>query len=304
MKIFVTGGGGFIGKHAVKELLNDGNKVTIYDNLENSSKEDITKLRNDGVEFINGDILNYKLLSRAIKGFDSVVHLAAKIDVQESIKNPELTHAVNVTGTMNVLLACVKTSVRNVIAASSAAVYGEPLKQPISENSPTNPISPYGASKLSMEFYLKAFSRCYNLNCISLRFFNVYGEGQTSAYAGVITKFIESIQNDHPPIIFGDGRNTRDFVSVKEVSRAIRLAIKKIKHKKGDVYNIGSGKQITINELAKMMLSISHKSLSIRHIKSRKGDIRKSQPVIKLAKNELGYTPTIDLKTGLEELIN
>lgn len=303
MKIFVTGGNGFIGKYTVKGLLNAGNKVAIYDNLKNSSKSDANSLIRSGAKFIKGDILDYRLLSRSINDFDVVVHLAGQTDVQESIKNPEITHAVNVTGTMNLLRACMKNNVKNIVAASSAAVYGEPSKQPISEDSLTNPISPYGASKLSMEYYLKSFSNCYNLNCISLRFFNVYGEGQTDAYAGVITKFMKSIQNNKPLIVFGDGKNTRDFVSVKDVVDAIQLSIKKINGKKGDVYNIGSGKHITIKELAKAMISISGKSLSIKHILAKKGDIRKSQPAIGRARKELRYNPKIDLKYGLEELV-
>src|SRR5574338_1315890 len=288
MKIFVTGGNGFIGRHTVKKLLKSGNKVVIYDNLKNSSRSDSISLTRLGAKFIKGDILDYKLLLRSINDFDVVIHLAGDTDVQESIKTPEITHATNVTGTVNLLRACVERNVKNIVAASTAAVYGESLKQPISENSTTNPISPYGASKLSMEYYLKSFSICYNLNCISLRFFNVYGEGQTNAYAGVITKFMEAIENNKPLTVFGDGKNTRDFVSAKDVVDAIQLSIKKIKGKKGDVYNIGSGKHITINELAKMMISISGKSLSIKHTLTKKGDIRKSHPTIKHARKELG----------------
>ena len=303
MKIFVTGGNGFIGKHTVREFLNTDNEVVIYDNLKNSSRSDAISLTRLGAKFIKGDILDYKLLLRSINDFDVVIHLAGDTDVQESIKAPEITHAINVTGTVNLLRVCVERNVKNIVAASTAAVYGESSKQPISEDSPANPISPYGASKLSMEYYLKSFSNCYNLNCMSLRFFNVYGEGQTNAYAGVITKFIEAIENNKPLTVFGDGRNTRDFVSVKDVVGAIQLSIKKIKGKKGDVYNIGSGKYITIKELAKIMISISGKPLSIKHTPAKKGDIRKSQPTIRHARNELGYNPKIDLKLGLEELI-
>lgn len=303
MKFFVTGGNGFIGTHVVKDLLNRGNSVTIYDNLKNSTKANALVLTKMGAKFVKGDILDSKSLSRVINGFDVVIHLAGDTDVQESIRNPELTHATNSTGTVNLLNACVKSNIKNIIAASTAAVYGNLTKQPISENSPTNPISPYGASKLSMEYYMKSFANCYELNCISLRFFNVYGNGQTNSYAGVITKFRECIRKGKPLIIFGDGQNTRDFVSIKDVIMAIQLSVKKIKDKRGDVYNISSGKHVTINDLAKMMISISGKSLSIRHIRAKNGDIRKSQPTIKLAKKELGYNPKIDLKQGLKDLI-
>ncbi len=303
MKIFVTGGSGFIGTHTVDALLKSGNRVTIYDNQDNSTKTNAKHLIKKGARFVKGDITNYKQLARSISGHDAVVHLAAQIDVQESIRDPLLTHHVNTRGTVNLLNACVEHNVKNIVAASTAAVYGEVKKQPISENSPTNPISPYGVSKISMEFYLKAFSSYHDLNCISLRFFNVYGAGQSDAYAGVITKFMYRVQKNKPLIIFGDGLNTRDFVSVRDVTSAIHLAIKKIKGKKGNCYNIASGKHITIKELADTIISISGKSLQIKYQKAKKGDIRKSQPAISLAKKELDYKPKIGLKYGLQELM-
>src|SRR5207245_1470197 len=159
MKIFVTGGAGFIGRHLVKSLLKSGHKVRIYDNLRNSSAKSVSGLVRDGISFVKGDITNYNLLSKSISGYDTVIHLAAQIGVLESIKNPGHTRLVNATGTLNLLRACVENNVRSVIAASTAAVYGDPKRQPISENSPTIPISPYGASKLVMEYYLQIFSK-------------------------------------------------------------------------------------------------------------------------------------------------
>ena len=303
MKIFVTGGAGFIGRHLVKSLLKSGHKVRIYDNLCNSSAKSVSGLVRDGASFVKGDLTNYDILSKSISGYDTAIHLAAQISVQESIKNPQYTRLVNTTGTLTLLRACVENDIRNVIAASTAAVYGEPKRQPISENSPTVPISPYGVSKLVMEYYMRIFSKFYDMNCVSLRLFNVYGEGQSSAYAGVITKFIESVNHSKPLVIFGDGYTTRDFVSVHDVVNAFENTIKRIGGKRGNVYNIASGKYTTINELAKMILSISGKRLGIRHAKPRKGDIQTSRPLITRAKKDLLYHPKIELQKGLKKLL-
>ena len=302
MKVFVTGGAGFIGSHLVASLLKE-NKVTIYDNLKSSSKEKISHLLKKGASFVKGDVTDYKSLSKAITGFDLVVHLAAETDVQESIQFPEHTNQVNVKGTVNLLQACVERKISNIISASSAAVYGNPKDLPLSENSQTTPISPYGASKLAMEHYMQAFSHSYNLNCISLRFFNVYGKGHSDNYAGVITKFMERIAKNKPLEIFGDGSNTRDFVSVQDVIQSIQNSIAKIDGKKGNFYNIGSGKYTTIEDLAKLMISISGKSLLIEYKKPQKRDIHHSQTSIWLAQRELGYNPKITLKEGLEMLL-
>lgn len=303
MQVFVTGGAGFIGQHLVKHLLEKKNKVIIYDNLKNNQKNSITHLQKLGAKFVKGDITNFDLVKKSITGSDIVIHLAAQIDVQDSIKNPQYTHDVNVTGTLNILLACVEKNVKNFIAPSSAAVYGDQSDLPLSENSVTMPISPYGATKLSMEHYLQAFSKCYDMNCISLRLFNVYGKGQSSSYAGVITKFLKNIQQKKPIVIFGDGSNTRDFVSIYDVIQAFDNSIKKIDGKKGKFYNIASGKYVSIKELAQMMIRISGKKIPIVYKKAKKGDIKHSQVSVWLAKKELGYSPQVGLKEGLQRLI-
>ena len=303
MQIFVTGGAGFIGSHLVKYLLENKNRVIIYDNLKNASKYSVSTLQKLGAQFVKGDITNLALLKKSIKGSNIAIHLAAQIDVQDSIKNPQYTHDVNVTGTLNVLLACIEKNVKNLIAPSSAAVYGDQNDLPLSENSITMPISPYGATKLSMEHYLEAFSRCYDMNCISLRLFNVYGKGQSSSYAGVITKFLQNIKQNKPLVIFGDGSNTRDFVSIDDVVQAFDKSIKKIDGKKGKFYNIASGKYTSIKELAQMMIEISGKKIPIIYKKANTGDILHSQVSVWLAKKELGYVPQVELKEGLQRLI-
>lgn len=303
MQVFVTGGAGFIGSHLVKHLLEKKNKVIIYDNLKNATKDSVHTLQNLGAQFVKGDVTNLALLKNSIKGSDIVIHLAAQIDVEDSIKNPQYTHNVNVTGTLNVLLTCVEKKVKNFIASSSAAVYGDQNDLPLSENSITMPISPYGATKLSMEHYLQAFSRCYDMNCISLRLFNVYGKGQSSSYAGVITKFLQNMKQNKPLVIFGDGSNTRDFVSIDDVVQAFDKSIAKIDGKKGKFYNVASGKYISIKELAQMMIEISGKKIPIVYKKEKKGDIKHSQVSVWLAKKELGYNPQVELKEGLQRLI-
>ena len=302
MKIFVTGGAGFMGSALVNFLLKKGYKVTIFDNFSNSSKEKVTSLTKEA-SLIKGDITNYHSLVKALKDFDIVIHLAAQIDVEQSIKKPEFTHKVNVEGTVNLLRACVENKIKNVIAASSAAVYGNPETLPLSESSMTVPLSPYGASKLSMEYYLKAFSYSYDMNCISLRIFNAYGPYQSNAYAGVITKFMNYISKNKSLVIFGDGANTRDFVSINDVIESFHKSIKKIKNKKGNVYNIGSGKYITIKKLAQLMISLSGKKLKIKYTFPKKGDIKHSQTSIKLANQELQYFSQVKLKDGLKKLL-
>jgi len=302
LKICVTGGAGFIGSALVKSFLEKNYQVTIFDNFSNSSEEKISHLLNKGVLLIKGDVTNYENLQKALNNCDLVVHLAAQISVEESIKKPELTHSINVGGTENLLKACVANKVNNIIVASSAAVYGQPKELPLTEFLPLLPISPYGKSKVEMEKQLQDFSKEYGLNGISLRFFNIYGKDQTDEYAGVITKFMKKISENKPLIIFGDGSNTRDFISIDDVVDSIHNAIEKIEGKKGNCYNIATGKYISIKELAELMLSISGKNLDIKYEPPKDGDIVHSQTTINLAQKELGFLPKVKLSDGLKKL--
>jgi len=301
--LVVTGGAGFVGKALVEYLSESGEKVTIFDNFSNSSRAEIQSLLKKGVSLVEGDIRNYEVLERCLSECDTVIHLAAQIDVQKSIINPKENYEINVEGTNNLLKACVKQNVQNIIAASSAAVYGIPSELPLNESSSTIPISPYGESKLAMEQLIRDFSQKHNLNSISLRFFNIFGKGQTDAYAGVITKFMKNISEDKPLIIFDDGSNTRDFIFVEDVVNSIKCAIEKIDGKRGNCYNIASGSFTSINELAKLMLSISGNTLEIKFSSPREGDISHSQASINLARNELSFNPKILLRQGLETLL-
>ncbi len=303
MKIFVTGGAGFIGRYLVESLL-ELHDVTIYENFSNSSKKNLNFLSKNIPNIIEGDLSNYELLKKSLNDSDLVIHLAAKIDIYESLKHPEISNKVNVLGTVNLLKACVESKVKNIIAASSAAVYGNPDHIPVTEETIPNPVSPYGADKLSMEFYLKSFSNAFDMNCISLRFFNVYGKGQSNEYAGVITKFMEKLSNNEPLIIFGDGKNTRDYVYIDDLIQGILDAISNIQGKKGEVYNLASGKSVSVNELAKKMIKISKKDIKIVHDQPRKGDLLFSEASVFKAKKDLNYSPKFELEWGLSKLLD
>jgi len=296
MKVLVTGGAGFIGKHLTKFLLDRGCHITIFDNFSNSEKEDVSFLVDMDVKIIEGDITDLQSIVDAVKDHDVVVHLAAKISVPESVKNPDETFHVNVDGTKNLLIACKKNHIKKLIAASSAAVYGkgsENLK--LTENSPMNPISPYGESKVRMEEEIRKFILEYKIDSVILRFFNIFGDWQSPEYAGVITKFIKKIKDKESLEIFGDGKQTRDFISVNDVTNSIYCAIND-----GSVgtYNIASGKAVTINELATLMISLSGKDLSIKYLDSKEGDVRYSQADIILSEKEINFSP----KSGLAEI--
>lgn len=296
MNIFVTGGAGFIGRHLTSLLLRKNLTVTIFDNFSNSNRKSISTLSDNGVRVIEGDIMNSSDLVDAMKGHEIVIHLAAKISVDESIKNPDKTFHTNVEGTKNVLVACERNNVKKIITASSSAVYGDILPGiKLTEKSKMSPISPYGESKVLMEQEIEKFAIKHDIDCIILRFFNVYGVGQSPEYAGVITKFLEKISTNRPLEVFGDGTQTRDFVAVEDVADSIYSAIL---NGKNGIYNIASGNTITIKDLAEMMISSSGKNLQINYVDSKKGDIRHSQADIALAKKEIKYSP----KFGLEHI--
>jgi UDP-glucose 4-epimerase len=294
MKILVTGGNGFIGKYLVKNLLERGNIVTIFDDFSNSKNLDLLKNEYKKILIIKGDITNNQQVENAIEDNEIVIHLAAKISVDESIKNPKETFRINVEGTKNILNACKKFNVKKLIAASSASVYGEGIQGiKMKENSKINPISPYGESKYKMEKEIIKFSLEHGLEYVILRFFNIFGFGQSAEYSGVITKFLEKIREEKSLEIFGDGMQTRDFVSVHDVVNSIDNAMS---NGKNGVYNIASGNFVTIKELADLMISFSGKKLGIEFLDSKKGDIKFSQADISLAQKEIKYSPKFDLK--------
>lgn len=301
MKILVTGGAGFIGKHLIKQLLENGNKVSILDNFSNSDKKLTMKLKNE-VKIFEGDITNYDNVLKATKDQEIVIHLAAKISVTESITNPSETFRVNVDGTKNIFEICKKNNIKKLIVASSAAIYNDVKKEiKIKESGKINPISPYGESKIKMEKEIIKFCSENKINYVILRFFNIYGIGQNSEYAGVITKFLDKIKKNQPLTVNGNGTQIRDFVSIYDVVHSINKAIE---YQKNGIFNIAAGTGITINQLSKLMISLSGKKLDIQNTSSKQGEIKNSQADISLAKEKLGYIPKVDLKEGIKKLLD
>jgi UDP-glucose 4-epimerase len=302
MNILVTGGAGFIGKHLVRHLIKNGKSVSILDNFSNSDKKLISQSEKNQIKIFEGDIRNYDDVLKASKNQHIVIHLAAKISVEESIKNSSETFEINVEGTKNILKVCKKNNIKKIIVASSAAVYGEGDRiNKITEQNKMNPISPYGESKIEMEKEVIQFCSNNKINYVILRFFNIYGLGQSPEYAGVITKFLEKIKKNETLEIFGDGLQTRDFVAIEDIINSINNAIN---YNKNGIFNIGSGKKCTIKELAELMILQSNKKLNINYQNTKKGDIRYSEADIQLAKIKLNYNNKNDLIYGIHQLLN
>ena len=298
--MLVTGGVGFIGSHLVRTLAVAGHSVRVLDNLSTGSLDKIGDLL-DAVEFFRGDVRDKGAVECALRSVDAVVHLAALLDVAESIEKPMDYFDVNVHGALNVALASKNISV--LVFASSCAVYGEPVYLPIDEEHPLNPKSPYAASKVSGEAYVTAYASLYGFRPVILRLFNVYGPCQSKPYAGVITEFIKRVAKGEPPIIYGDGQQTRDFIHVDDAVQAIIRAL--TSDKAYGVYNIGSGRSTTINDLAQLILKLTGRTdLKPVYAPQRHGDIRQSVADITKARKELSFKPNISLNNGIKMLLN
>ncbi|MEM3541151.1 MAG: SDR family oxidoreductase [Candidatus Bilamarchaeaceae archaeon] len=302
MKILITGGAGFIGSHLAEALLKRGHAVRILDNFSTGKEENIKDIENS-IEIIRGSITEKEVLENAIENVDYVLHHAAQISVVDSIKNPKKTWEINIKGTKLLLNAAVKNKVKKVILASSAAVYGNEPGLPKTEQMRTKPTSPYGDSKLMNEYMAQKYHQQDKINIISLRYFNVYGPRQhpQSAYAGVISKFMEKMIKGERPIIYGNGEQTRDFVYVEDVVSANILALESTV--KNGIYNIGSGKETSLNELVKTLNEILGTKIEPIYEPPREGDIQRSVADISKAKKDLGYIPKYTLKEGLTKTI-
>lgn len=302
MKAVVTGGAGFIGSNLVEELANRGTEVIIIDDLATGKMENITELLTRAeVNFVKGSVTNLELLTGVFNDVDCVFHQAAIPSVQRSVEDPQVTNEVNVNGTLNVLFAAKECGVEKVVYASTAAVYGDTPELPKREDMKPNPKSPYAVSKLTGEQYCAVFGEVYGLKTVCLRYFNVYGPKQdpASEYAAVIPLFITQVRANKPPIIYGDGEQTRDFAFVKDVVHANILA-----SERGEgVFNIASGRRISLNELSHTIIGMIDKDLKPVYTEPRKGDIKHSLADVSLAKGKLGYECEYSLEKGLKETI-
>ena len=301
-KAIVTGGAGFIGSHLAEELVGEGYSVTILDDLSAGKRENIeVLLKRKNVEFILGSITNLPLLQKLCAGVEYVFHQAAFNSIAGSIADPLLVHEINTGGTLKVLMAAHDNRVKKVVFASSSSVYGNTASVPQNEAMTPSPLSPYALTKLTGEYYCRILGQLHGLSTVCLRYFNVYGPRQNaqSQYAAVIPVFIQRVSQNMPPIIFGDGGQSRDFVFVRDVVRANILAAR---NDAEGSYNIGSGQGVTINQLAATMLQLIGKDLEPVHENSRPGEVIQSLADITQAKN-FGYEPQWSLKDGLAETI-
>lgn len=303
MKYAITGGAGFIGSHIAEGLLSEGHEVVIFDNLLTGKKENIALMRpQENVTFVPGSILDQPALKRAFSEVDGIFHEAAIVSVPRSVTDPAETHEVNLTGTLNVLLAARDSGVKKLVFASSAAVYGDNPVLPKQESMLPDLLSPYAVSKLAGEQYCSVFTRLYGVHCTALRYFNVFGPRQdpTSPYSGVITKFVTNSLAGRPIVIYGDGRQTRDFVYVRDVVQANLMAMKS---ERGGVFNVACGTRINLLELVGMIAEITGISVPVTFVPPAKGDVRDSLADITLAKESLGYAPGCSVYEGLEKTI-
>ena len=298
MKILVTGGAGFIGSHIVEYLVERGDDVTILDNLHSGKMQNLSKINNN-VNFVNGNIKDYKLLERLAKDSDGVFHQAALVSVPQSFKMQAEYFDVNTKGTENVLKLAKEYGFK-VVYASSSSVYGNQEQTSIKESDNRNPTNPYAETKLKAELLAEKYSEM-GVRVIGLRYFNVYGRRQSKEYAGVIKLFLERIQQNNAPKINGDGLQTRDFVYVEDVVKANILAMdSNVKHQ---FFNVGMGYSISILDLANMVIDASGLSLEPIHDSQLPGDIRDSQADLELINKLLKWKPVTKLEDWLIEVI-
>ncbi|TFF88032.1 MAG: SDR family oxidoreductase [Promethearchaeota archaeon] len=301
-KVLITRTAGFIGSNLADRCLELGADVVGLDNMFNGRRSNLTKaFESKHFQLIKGDLRDLSLLSEITRNIDIIFHVGAFTSVPQSILMPDTCNAVNVTGTLNVLNAARKNDVEKVIFSSSSSVYGDENELPLVEDMPRSPISPYGTSKLAGESYMQSFQEVYGIQTLILRYFNVFGPRQKdSHYSGVIAIWLGCIQRNEPLLIFGDGTNSRDFTYVKDVVEGNLLAAEK--NISGEIFNIGAGAPISLNDLAALLLQLTNKrDLSVKHTDPRPGDILHSYADISKAQKLLGFAPKYDQKSGLKD---
>jgi len=300
MRYLVTGGAGFIGSNIVDELVRRNQDVIVLDDLSAGKASNLAAIR-DRIDVHLGSITDLAAVQSAIKGADYVIHLAARTSVPRSVKDPLETNLVNIDGTLNVLVAARDAKVRRFVYAASSSAYGETPTLPKIESMPPEPISPYGVTKYVGELYAQAFGRTYGLENASIRYFNVFGPRQdpTSQYSGVLSRFMLAVINGEPPVIYGNGEQTRDFTYIDNVVDETLRACD-AKDASGKVFNGGTGARITLNQVVKILEKITGKKIHPKYDPPRTGDIRDSQADISLARKILGFQPLVHFEEGLK----
>jgi len=299
--ILVTGGAGFIGSHTVELLLRKGYSVVVLDNFRTGEISNINHLAGK-IKIVQGDVRDEKLLLEIVKNIDGMIHLAAVVSVDEAIERPKEAFEINGIGTLNLLELARKYDIEKFVYASSAAVYGDPIEIPISENHPLNPKNPYGASKLSAEMLVNSYRETYGLKTISLRYFNVYGPRmKPGPYAGAVIKFVSAALKNKKITIFGDGNQIRDLIYVSDVARANIIALEK---NETGVFNVGTGKGTKIIDVARRIIELTKSKSEITYTPPRPGDIRESVANIEKITTKLKWKPTVTLEMGLKLTIN
>jgi UDP-glucose 4-epimerase len=294
----VTGGAGFIGSNIVRLLLDRGHQVVVLDDLSSGYRSNLDAL--PAARLVEGDVRNAADVDSAIAGCEVVLHLAASVGNTRSIEHPLDDAGINVIGTLTVLEAARRHGVRKLVFSSSAGIFGELKTVPIREDHPVEPDTPYGASKLGAEKLCLAYAKLYPLECVCLRYFNVYGVNQRyDAYGNVIPIFAHRMLRDMPVTVFGDGEQTRDFVNVKDVAEANYLAA--MNRGVSGAFNLGSGTRVTINALIALMAEAGGLTPTVEHGPPRTGDVRHSLADVSQAKALLGFEPSVDLADGLRE---
>jgi nucleoside-diphosphate-sugar epimerase len=301
MRYLVTGGAGFIGSNTVDELVRRGHGVVVLDDLSTGKEDNLTEVRNK-ITFMKGSITDLETVQKAMQQSDYVIHLAARTSVPKSVKDPLETNRINVDGTMNVLVAARDNKVKRIVFAASSSAYGETPTLPKVETMAPAPISPYGVSKYVGELYAYAFGRCYGLETVCVRYFNIFGPRQDpdSPYSGVLSRFTTAFLDGEPATVFGDGEQTRDFTFVDNAVQANLLACE-APGVAGKVFNIGTGGRVSLNDVLNLLRGISGKNLQAKYEPPRDGDIRDSQADITRAREALGYDPTVGFEEGLQK---
>jgi nucleoside-diphosphate-sugar epimerase len=300
MRYLVTGGAGFVGSNTVDELVRRGHSVVVLDDLSSGKEDNLAEIRNK-ITFIKGSITDIEVVRKAMHEAEYVLHLAARTSVPRSVKDPVETNRINIDGTLNVLVAAKELKVKRVVFSASSSAYGETPTLPKVETMQPQPISPYGVTKYVGELYAQTFGRCYGLENVSLRYFNIFGPRQdpSSPYTGVLAKFCSSFLDETQPVIFGDGEQTRDFTYVDNAVQANLLACE-APNVSGKVFNVGCGCRISLNAVLVALRKMEVQSLEVRYEPPREGDIRDSQADISQAREFLGYDPQIDFAEGLK----